>query len=431
METPTETPTETHDETIHDVKEILNEYFKLKEQYETQIMKNKKQIMNDTKLSKREKRSAFLKLKPQCINCKRPSGTKFVTSFFDETAEEESFRQYKATCGVIANPCGLNITVQIGKTDTLSNFLNTLQDDLNDTKNNIINHKNKLLFGCLGTEDALSKFDTLKDDLAAQTSLYELYLEIYNVIVDNDDKKAELKQTLSDYYIQIDKIQESIKKMNETDNIQYARDAVVINTDILTPIMDKLRSLKYNETTILRNENSNTCNLIQTVHSIEQMSYSNFTDKVVSYKVGVEFTKKKSIDNDESDNGNITQRNTSYQQIWSRLPWKLKDALSRDPEWMSVFMSNCINLRAKNQPCVFIAPLDLILPPDLLPSQTYDFGNETYNNAFKTLPKSAQATYLTLHATSNTGVINYDLLKNAMNDLVAKETEFSINSGYY
>ena len=428
METPTETP----EKSIHDVKEILNEYFKLKQQYETQIMNNKKQIMNNNKLSKREKRSAFLKLKPKCINCKRPNGSKFVTSFFDETDEEETFRQYKATCGVIANPCGLNITVQIGKTDSLSNLLNIAQDHLNDTKNDIITHKNKLLFGCISTEDALSKFDALKEENGTLTSLYEIYLEIYNTIVDNDDKKAEFKQTLSDYYIQIDKIKESIKKMNETGNIQYARDAIVINTDVLTPIIDKLRRLKYNETTILRNEESNTCNLIQTAHSIEQMSYSNFTDKVVSYDVDVKFTKTELSDNDESiGDDNITQRNTSYQQIWSKLPWKLKDVLSKDPEWMSVFMSNCIELRAKKQPCVFTAPLDIILPPNLLPNKAYDFGNETYNNAFNTLPKSTQTTYLTLHATSNTGVKNYDLLKNAMNNLVAKETEFSINRGYY
>ena len=105
--------------------------------------------MNNTKLSNREKRSEFLKLKPKCINCKRPGGTRFVTSFFDETDKEESYRQYKATCGIIADPCKLNITVQIGKTDSLPNLLNTIQEEINDIKNNIIDYKNKLLFGFL------------------------------------------------------------------------------------------------------------------------------------------------------------------------------------------------------------------------------------------------------------------------------------------
>jgi ribosomal protein S14 len=68
---------------IPDVKEALNEYFKLKLKYETQIKENKKKIINNQALSNREKRSEYLKLKPKCINCKRPSGTIFKTTFFE------------------------------------------------------------------------------------------------------------------------------------------------------------------------------------------------------------------------------------------------------------------------------------------------------------------------------------------------------------
>lgn len=289
--------------TIHDVKETLNEYFKLKLQYETQIMANKKKIMNNSTLSNREKRAEFLKLKPKCINCKRPGGTRFKTSFFKETDNEESYRQYKATCGIIADPCNLDITVQIGKVDLLPNLLNNIQNEINERKNTVINDKNKLLFGCITTEDALARFETLKDDISFYTSFYEIYLETYNAIVDNDKIKTELNTALSDYYIQIDRIKDCIKKMNETGNVQYAHDAVVIQTTILTPLMDKLRSLKYNETTVWRNEDANTCNLIQTIYSIQKLSYSSFTDKVVSYNVGTEviFKKKTALIASESE----------------------------------------------------------------------------------------------------------------------------------
>ena len=100
--------------TIHNVDDTLNEYFQLKLQYETQNMANKKKIMNNTRLSNREKRSEFLKLKPKCINCKRPGGTNFTTTYFEEDENEESYRQYKVTCGIIADPCTLNINVQLG-----------------------------------------------------------------------------------------------------------------------------------------------------------------------------------------------------------------------------------------------------------------------------------------------------------------------------
>ena len=149
----------------------------------------------------------------------------------------------------------------------------------------------------------MARFETLKDDISFYTSFYEIYLETYNAIVDNDKIKTELNTALSDYYVQIDRIKDCIKKMNETGNVQYAHDAVVIQTTILTPLMDKLRSLKYNETTVLRNEDANTCNLIQTIYSIQKLSYSSFTDKVVSYNVGTEviFKKKTALIASESE----------------------------------------------------------------------------------------------------------------------------------
>ena len=63
--------------TVYDVKESLNEYFKLKQKYEAEIAANKKRIINNPTLSKREKRSEFMKLKPKCISCKRPGGSVF------------------------------------------------------------------------------------------------------------------------------------------------------------------------------------------------------------------------------------------------------------------------------------------------------------------------------------------------------------------
>ena len=67
--------------TVYDVKESLNEYFKLKQKYEAEIAANKKRIINNPTLSNREKRSEFMKLKPKCINCKRPGGSIFKVLF--------------------------------------------------------------------------------------------------------------------------------------------------------------------------------------------------------------------------------------------------------------------------------------------------------------------------------------------------------------
>jgi hypothetical protein len=278
---------------LPDVKEALNEYFKLKLNYEIGIMINKKNIMNNTMLSNKEKRSEFLKLKPKCINCKRPGGTRFETTFFAETEDEEAYRQHSATCGIIADPCNLNIKIQVGKVELLPELLNSIQNDIKIEKDKLIDNKNKQLFGYLTTEEVLNNFDVLKDKISYFAALYDAYLDTYNNIVDNDKIKEELSETITDTYIQINQIKDCIKKMNETDNVQYARDAVNIYVNTLVPLMNKSRTLKYNENMVWYNNDTHTCNLIQNKYSIQNLSYSSFQSRVVEYNIGLQVESKK------------------------------------------------------------------------------------------------------------------------------------------
>ena len=291
------------------VKEALNDFFKIKLAYETQIMENKKKIMHNFLLSNREKRAEFLKLKPKCINCGRPGGTRFQTTFIAESDNEDAYRQHSATCGVIANPCPLQIKIQLGKVELLPNLLNSLQNSIKDKKDEVIDNKNKLLFGYLTTEEVLSKFDDLKDSINDYTTLYEAYLDTYHLIVDNDRTKEELGETTTNIYIQINQIKDCIKKMNDTNNVQYARDAVNIYTNTLVPLMNKSRVLKYDETMVWRTSEKNhlnTCNLIQNKNSIRSLSYSSFQDRVVAYNVGVRV---------ESNNERDVQRPIVFDEV--------------------------------------------------------------------------------------------------------------------
>jgi hypothetical protein len=455
---------------IPDVKEALNEYFKLKQKYENQIAINKKKIINNPALSKREKRTEYLKLKPKCINCERPGGTKFSIRYFPETDDENSYREYIAVCGIVADPCNLNIKIQIGKTESLPTILNTFQKDIRDLKNKVIDDKNKLLFGYITTEEALDQFEKIRDDINFYSSFYEGYLEHYNFVVDNDEKKQELSETITNSYIEINNIKDCIKKLNETDNVQFARDAVNIYTNTLKPLLEKIRHLKYNEYNVLHNDETNNCHLIQNTYTIENLLYSSFQNKVVSYNVGRETIPVKkpalTIMNDlgsssssipvDIPSNKIAQTATAnankgveipkdepiygrgkdgvewnlpeYNQLWDNLPIKLKNVLKTDKDWMTEFMFNCVNAKAKREPCKFTAPTELKIPPTELPNGEYDFGVQIYNEEFKKLGPSLQKTYLTFYTVKD-GVTNSGLLLNSMNDLVAKAVDF--NRGFF
>ena len=441
---------------LPDVKEALNEYYKLKLKYETIIMANKKKIINNPTLSKREKRSEFLKLKPKCINCQRPGGTIFKTTYHDGNENEDSYREHSATCGIIADPCNLKIKIQMGKVELLSELLNEMEKEIKTLKNQVIDDKNKLLFGYLSTDDAIHHFNMSKEEISLYSSLYERYLETYNNIVDNEEKKVELNDSITNLYIQIDEVKNCIIKMNETDNYQYAHDAANIFITRLSPLLDIIRKFKYNECYVVHNEDTNTCNLIQRKYSIENMCLSLFQNKVMSFDTGYEGQPKKkkelvieesSSESSESEQANYTYTNSDqvkipvdkpiygkgpdgvqwkkpeYIKLWDILPKELKNVLIPNPEWMKEFMFNCVNKRANRQTCKFVEPKDLKLPPEKLENGQYDIGVKIYSDVFNKLDESLQNTYLTLYSTED-GVKNYDMLVNALNNLVAKEVKF-------
>jgi hypothetical protein len=266
------------------VENAISEFYKLKSKYETDILKKKKVIINDITLSSQEKKNEFKKLKPKCINCKRPGGTLFSVKFF--TGKDE-YREFKSVCGVVADPCNLNITVQVGKYDLLPVVLEGIEKEIDDNKKSIIDDKNRLLFGLMTTETALQKFEGVKDYIANLTSLLETYLDEYNSITDNLEKKLELKESIVKSYFYIDEIKESIKQFNQENNTQYVRDIVNIYINNLKPLLNKITDLKYKENTIHYNESDNTYNLIQNQYTIESLEFTEFNNKVLNYDVGL------------------------------------------------------------------------------------------------------------------------------------------------
>ena len=330
-----------------------------------------------------------------------------------------------------------------------------MENEIKELKNEIIDNKNKLLFGYLTTEEALEKFDYSKESVSLYTSLYEDYLNKYNNIVDNEDKKRELEEAITNSYILINQIKECIKKSHETGNKSFISDAIQIYDTTLVPTLFTIKNLKYNESFVWHNGDNNTCNLIQNKYSISSLLFSSFQSSVVSFDIGYDSKKTKMIiESDESEetpqskilptpSGELPPDNPiygkgkdgiawnipEYNNLWDVLPIEFKNVLIPENEWMKEFMFKCVNERQKGKGCQVIAPTKLIVPPNKLEDGKYDFGVQIYSDLFNNkLDASTKNTYLTLFSTKD-GVKNYSLLIDAMNNLVAKETGF--NRGYF
>lgn len=446
--------------------DALFEFYKLKKQFEIQIDKNKKKIIINSQLSKREKRQEFLKLMPKCVNCKRPSriGTLFSITYHDTDDSNGEYRTFKASCGDVSNPCNLNIVVNIGGKQTLDEELNNIQKEIMETKNNIINDKNKLLFGLITTEKAIENFDSNKTYVTEMTSIYEKYLEIWNSVVDNIEKKNELNDTIVQSYDIINEMKQLIQKMNENNDKQFAVDAVNIYNHDLQPLLDKIRNLKYSEN-IVYNDN-NYCKLIQKKYNIDDISISGYTNNVIAYDVGVKiigsknkkstiiseinskenepkaFTIKIPSVQDVEDNkliedepiigkglDGIDWHTEDYNTLWKNLPSNLRNVFKSNIDWMKEFMNKCVNERKNHgsgwNGCKLTTPPNIVIPPKKMENGEYDFGVAIYNKAFNKQPETIKNTYLTFYKEDpETKEKNYSMLMDAMNRLVENEVNF-------
>jgi hypothetical protein len=261
------------------INDAINEYYKLKMKYEADISKNKKKLINNTHLSLKEKRREFAQLKPKCINCKRPGGTIFSTTF--DTATDS--RELKAICGIRAQPCNLNITILVGNFELFPITLNDLSSQIKDEKTNIINNKNRNIFGYITAQQTVTLFEELKEQVSDTTALYMSYLEEYLDIVDNKQKNNDLKRDQEFFYSFLSEIHNAINLFHSSDNTQYMRDAVDIYVNKLLPLLEKIMKLKYNENKVWYNENDNTYHLIQNKYTFKDIEFDKGQEKIVSF----------------------------------------------------------------------------------------------------------------------------------------------------
>jgi hypothetical protein len=425
------------------VENNINEYYRLKSKYNNDNEKNKKKILNNKMLSIKEKKAEFKQLKPKCVNCGKPGGTTFASIISKET-DGGKFRELRAFCNAV-EPCGLTINIAVGNFENISSVLKTIDDEIYTAKNEIINDKNKLLFGLTTTEKVLENFDLQKDNIREYTSLLENYLQIYVKITDDPERKEKLNDELEKSYLHIQSIKEALYRFNETNGIEFVKSAVEIYQNQLRPVLNEVLKLKYRENTVVFDESDNSYHLVQRNYSIKDLEINNDKFETVVFETSVQGDRSrvqgnktrvatakpdsqdspdiigKPIINEET--GIITWSNKNYQSLWSKMNNELKTALLTDREWTQEFMDNCVRSRLQNKSCEFTNPSNLIIPPQLIEDGMYDFGNPLYNEIFNNFDESYKNTLLSLFSIED-GIKNYTMLEKTLADILKKELKF-------
>ena len=271
-----------HKPTLQDEEfdNAVNKFYELKNEYDTSIKDAKARITNKTHLSDKEKRDEFRKLRIRCVNCKR----NVKTIFQIRLDNEKENRVAKAMCGDRVNPCPLNIEINLGRTTTIANEVNRLHKSIADIKQKIVIIKNNLLFGYTTPDEAVGKFNELKEDLEFETESYEYMLAAYTNIYEHKRSEDRLLNMEKRIYEHINSIKTMIVDYNKENNHQYITDAVTLFVSQLQPLVEDFRKLKY--PVCFTTKVGNDCRLVQERETFRKYEFDTYDRDVVSFTTG-------------------------------------------------------------------------------------------------------------------------------------------------
>jgi hypothetical protein len=250
-------------------KDALNKYYRLKTEYEENINKEKRKISSKKHTSVREKRIEFTKLKPKCVNCKRSVG-----SVFSNKSDGDN-RRLLAMCGDRTSPCPLNIEIYLGNINDLTELMKDDEKEISKLKKEIIIHKNDVLFGYITSEDAVAKFDNIKESINESMKSREYLTTLYLNIIDNPEKRETMKRLQTELYNDIDNIKKMMTEYEKSQNVQYVHDAVELYVNNILSKNEEMLLNKYTYCNIeVESTNyENIYTLIQKPYSYEDLEY--------------------------------------------------------------------------------------------------------------------------------------------------------------
>ena len=218
----------------------INEYYKLKDKYNTEIQNNKVKIRGKD-ISNKEKFNLFNSIKPKCVNCGNAVGTIFMVV----NDESNLDRRLIAKCGDKTNPCNLNINIQVGICESIVDNIKNVEKMIEETKLEIIKEKNNLLFGYVTSEKALVKFEELKKAISEFTSSLELLLDKYSEISLNENKQKKINDVKVETYNIINDIKKQMDDFTISKKTIFTQNSINIYINELLPKLKELMSLTY------------------------------------------------------------------------------------------------------------------------------------------------------------------------------------------
>jgi len=213
--------------------EALNEYFKMKHNYDMSVHKIKKKIFADNKSKKRAKEVA-LSIKPACIKCKRPVGTIF--------SKKEN--RYMAICGDSQNPCKLDIQLFAGDAGSFALTLDVFKEETENIKDSIIRQKLDTLFSYINEEKSVELFKKELEAYNENSMIFKTLLQKNDEMYFNEQKKEAIEIARNKIFKLNESIRIILEEYKTTGNPEILKTAVSLQINELYPETRKIFLLK-------------------------------------------------------------------------------------------------------------------------------------------------------------------------------------------
>jgi len=213
--------------------ECLQEYFRLKREYETKAKQLRKKAYEQT--GSTNKKIQREQVKVPCISCKRKVGTLF----------KNQNGKYIAMCGDKEKPCSLDIQLFKGSFIPLEDQIDLFRRDIEDSKEKIIVQKMDTLFNYVDEKTAIDDFQRILKDFQSSSVIYKKFSDKYADLFENETRKLQRSRKQAEIY----KILEDVEKMKEeyekTGNHTLLVDFTKLQVDDLIPAIQQLRNLTF------------------------------------------------------------------------------------------------------------------------------------------------------------------------------------------
>lgn len=214
--------------------EALDNYFRIKQKYEIELLNEKRKAFSKGKTTKdaiRRSKSVI----PKCLNCNKSGGMSFkITS-----------ERYTASCGNTQNPCKFNIILTRGSYILSETYLDAMGEILNDTKQIVVKQKMDALFEYVSEDTSSRKFKETMKRYEEDSKLFNSEMKNFNELYNNAKQSDDIKKRQIIIYNINQKIKTLTDEYNESGTTSILKVVVNMYQTELIPEIENLRRLKY------------------------------------------------------------------------------------------------------------------------------------------------------------------------------------------